>query len=106
MYFFEQFSPIAENIMTGGKEKLKLVLRMYTIQVPITETIQRGGSRFRSAPMSRHCGTPFDVFRIFIKNNLPSSRKQNDFKLPQKNPCSAVVINKAWHTSIILSSVS
>ena len=67
MYFFEQFSPIAENIMTGGKEKLKLVLRMYTIQVPITETIQRGGSRFRSAPMSRHCGTPFDVFRIFIK---------------------------------------
>ena len=67
MYFFEQFSPIAENIMTGGKEKLKLVLRMYTIQVPITETIQRGGSRFRSAPMSRHCGTPFDVFRIFLK---------------------------------------
>ena len=44
MYFFEQCSPIAENIMTGGKEKLKLVLRMYTIQVPITETIQRGGS--------------------------------------------------------------
>ena len=73
MYFSEQFSPIAENIMTGGKEKLKLVLRMYTIQVPITETIQRGGSRFRSAPMSRHCGTPFDVvtylgyYVIFIK---------------------------------------
>ena len=40
---------------------------------PITETIQRGSSRFRLAPMSRHCGTPFDVvtylgyYVIFIK---------------------------------------
>ena len=33
MYFSEQFSPLGENMMTGGKEKLKLVLRMYTIQV-------------------------------------------------------------------------
>ena len=33
MYFSEKFSPIAENIMTGGKEKLKLGLRIYTIQV-------------------------------------------------------------------------
>ena len=84
MYFSEQFSPIAENIMTGGKEKLKLVLRMYTIQVPITETIQRGGSRFRSAPMSRHCGTPFDVFRIFIKNNLPSAESKMTLSFHKK----------------------
>ena len=33
MYFSEQFSPLAENMMTGGKEKLKLGLRIYTIQV-------------------------------------------------------------------------
>ena len=33
MYFSEQFSPLAENMMTGFKEKLKLGLRIYTIQV-------------------------------------------------------------------------
>ena len=33
MYFSEQFSPLGENMMTGGKEKLKLGLRIYTIQV-------------------------------------------------------------------------
>ena len=32
MYFSEQFSPLAENMMTGGKEKLKLGLRIYTIK--------------------------------------------------------------------------
>ena len=33
MYFSEEFSPLAENVMTGGKGKLKLGLRIYTIQV-------------------------------------------------------------------------
>ena len=43
MYFSEQFSPLAENMMTGGKEKLKLGLRIYTIQVrSLPETLQRG----------------------------------------------------------------
>ena len=68
MYFSEQFSPLAENMMTGGKEKLKLGLRIYTIQVRSLRPYNVAcSSRFRSAPMSRHCGTPFDVFRIFIK---------------------------------------
>ena len=30
MYFSEQFSPLAENVMTAGKEKLKLGLRIHT----------------------------------------------------------------------------
>ena len=33
MYFSEQFSPLAEKVMTAGKEKLKLGLRIHTIQV-------------------------------------------------------------------------
>ena len=32
MYFSEQFSPLDENMMNGGKEKLKLGLRINTIQ--------------------------------------------------------------------------
>ena len=33
IYFSEQFSPVGENMITGGKEKLKLGLWIYTIKV-------------------------------------------------------------------------
>ena len=106
MYFSEQFSPLAENMMTGGKEKLKLGLRIYTIQVrslrPYNVAVHDSVWLQWADTVERRLTL---LLRDIYKNNPPSSRKHNNFKLSQKNPCSAVVINKAWHTSI-MSSVS